>query len=136
MPDLAIYRQLWKQPAGGATSVSPDYPGWPESGVAVMGDFSGIQNFVFRPVPGAGGAARRLRSRSFRVSAYAEMVMRWCLNQLSEGRPKALYAAGGKFLIGTSAFAGWESTVGHMQLELDRWAWQDFGGELVFHLTA
>jgi CRISPR-associated protein Csm1 len=136
MPDFAIYRELWKQPAEGAASVSPDFPGWPESGVAVMGDFSGIQNFVFRPVPGAGGAARRLRSRSFRVSAYAEMVMRWCLKELSEGRPKALYAAGGKFLIGTSAFAGWESMVGRMQSELDRWAWQDFGGELVFHLTA
>jgi hypothetical protein len=64
------------------------------------------------------------------------MVMRWCLKELSEGRPKALYAAGGKFLIGTSAFAGWESMVGRMQSELDRWAWRDFGGELVFHLTA
>src|SRR5205807_5195662 len=31
---------------------------------------------------------------------------------------------------------GWESAVGRMQEELDRWAWRDFGGELVFHITA
>jgi CRISPR-associated protein Csm1 len=136
MPDFSVYRALWKQPAEGAPAVSLGYPGWPESGVAVMGDFSGIQSFVFRPVPGAGGAARRLRSRSFRVSAYAEMIMRWCLAQLSEGRPKTLYAAGGKFLIGSSAFAGWESALERMQSELDRWAWRNFGGELIFHLTA
>jgi hypothetical protein len=69
--DLLTYYQMWRQGNEGI-SVPEAYPGWPESGIALLGDFSGIQSFVFRPVPGTGGAARRLRSRSFRVSAYTE----------------------------------------------------------------
>ncbi len=104
--------------------------------MAVAGDFAGIQDFVFRPVPGAGGAARRLRSRSFHVSAYAELVMRWCKEQLAQGGPKTLYAAGGKFLIGVSPFPGLDSKLQQMQQDLDRWTWKNFGGELIFHLAS
>lgn len=101
-----------------------------------MGDFSGIQTFVFRPVPGAGGAARRLRSRSFRVSAYSEMIMRWCKETFAQSQPRVLYSAGGKFLIGLIAFEGWETTLQKMRVNLDKWAWENFGGELIFHLAA
>src|SRR5437762_14101934 len=94
MADFSIYREIWRQPVQANPAMPLEYPGWHDAGFAVMGDFAGIQNFVFRPVPGAGGAARRLRSRSFRVSAYSEMVMRWAWERLEQGAPRTLYAAG------------------------------------------
>jgi CRISPR-associated protein Csm1 len=134
-PELITYRTMWKSSPQDRIGLPPDYPGWPDSGLAVMGDFSGIQTFVFRPVPGAGGAARRLRSRSFRVSCYSEMIMRWCKETFAQGQPKILHSAGGKFLIGLNAFEGWEATLEKMRVDLDRWAWENFGGELIFHLA-
>src|SRR5579875_1482695 len=53
-PDpLATARAAWD-----ATSGPPHdrIPAWPTKGVAIEGDFSGIQRFVLRPVPGASGA--------------------------------------------------------------------------------
>lgn len=133
--DIASYRHLWKQTT--ADVVTPaDYPGWPDSGFAVLGDFSGIQSFVFRPVPGAGGAARRLRSRSFRVSAYSELIMRWCLEKLSKGDPITLYSTGGRFLTAVKPFDGFQSVFEQMRAEVDAWAWNHFSGELIFHLAA
>jgi hypothetical protein len=64
MPNFGMLRQAW---AGQATAAQANAPEWPQAGFAIEGDFSGIQKFVLRPVPGAGGAARRLRSRSFRL---------------------------------------------------------------------
>lgn len=53
---------------------------WPTHGIAIEGDFAGIQSFVLKPVPGARGAAKRLRGRSLQVSAltalFAEEVER------------------------------------------------------------
>lgn len=62
---------IWENGATDTRSVT-GFPEWPDPGGAVVGDFSGIQNFVYRPVPGVGGVARRLRSRSFRVSPYTQ----------------------------------------------------------------
>lgn len=133
---IAVYRKLWKQGKAADVPLVDKWGGWPNRGIAVLGDFSGIQSFVYRPAPGVGGAARRLRSRSFRVSAYTELIARWCLQQLSVSNPKLLYTAGGKFLIASEFFASWEGKVAQMQTEIDRWAWTNFGGELVFHLAA
>ncbi len=133
--DLELNYRIWRQ---GETADSPatGFPAWPDSGVALIGDLSGIQCFVFRPVPGAGGAARRLRSRSFRVSAYTELIAQWCLDQLQPGEAHLVYAAGGRFLIGTQASEGWREKVAAMQRQVDEWAWREFKGELVFHLAA
>ena len=124
---------LWRDARGGTPT---DFPGWPERGIALIGDFSGIQSFVFRPVPGAGGAARRLRARSFRVSAYTELAARLCLSRLRGYDPKVLYSGGGRFLIGLESGSDWRTTIDNLQREIDSWAWGLFEGELVFHLAA
>jgi CRISPR-associated protein Csm1 len=134
--DLATYRELWKKGLQGGTGVPAEYPDWPARGIALIGDFSGIQKFVLRPVPGAGGAARRLRARSFRVSAYTEMIARWCLRELSSAQPHILYSAGGRFVLRTNPFSGWQARVRELQSRIDAWAWRNFQGELVFHLAA
>jgi CRISPR-associated protein Csm1 len=133
---IATYHKLWKQGDKSRVPHIEGYGPWPDKGIAFLGDFSGIQGFVYRPAPGVGGAARRLRSRSFRVSAYTELIARWCLQQLSVSNPKLLYTAGGKFLIATEPFDSWQNKVAHMQAQIDEWAWTNFEGELVFHLAA
>jgi len=132
---LEEYRDLWQNGLRPGEVTPLGYPGWPEVGIAIVGDFAGIQSFVLRPVPGAGGAAKRLRSRSFRVSAYTELVARWCRGQLSAAQPRILYSAGGRFLIGASPIPGWRDLLRNMQKQVDDWAWQSFQGELVFHLA-
>ena len=136
MEDLETYSREWQGEGRPSGEFPPDYPGWPDRGIALLGDFSGIQNFVFRPVPGAGGAARRLRSRSFRVSAYTELIARWCLRQIPIAQPRLLYSAGGRFLIASLPFPDCETKLCQMQTEIDTWAWRTFGGELAFHLAA
>lgn len=136
MQDLAVYSELWRHGSRPGLTIPSDYTDWPVNGVAILGDFSGIQNFVFRNIPGVGGAARRLRSRSFRVSAYTQMIARWCLGRLSFRDPKLLYSAGGRFLIGLEQLDDWENRVASMQAEIDSWTWREFEGELVFHLAA
>ncbi len=134
MADLETYHRIWKRGADGAAP-PPDYPGWPEKGLALLGDFSGIQNFVFRPIPGAGGAARRLRSRSFRVGAYTEIIAQWCRHQLGAGA-NILYSAGGRFLLSAPPADDWQKRVNDMQARIDKWVWPEFGGEIAFHLAA
>ena len=51
---LAAYFNLWKLGLATGVDAPSEYPGWPEVGIAIIGDFSGIQNFVLRPVPGVG----------------------------------------------------------------------------------
>jgi CRISPR-associated protein Csm1 len=129
------YRDLWQNGLSSGEATPLGYPGSPEAGIAIVGDFAGIQSFVLRPVPGAGGAAKRLRSRSFRVSAYTELLARWCRSQLSAAQPRILYSAGGLFLIGAGAISGWRELLRNMQKQVDDWAWESFQGELVFHLA-
>ncbi len=134
LTELAEYRQIWK---GERSPVEKAYPGWFDSGFALLGDFSAIQSFVLRPVPGARGAAKRLRSRSFRVSAYTELIARFCIQSLPKSsEPKVLYSAGGRFLIGAKEFDRWEETCESLQSRIDVWAWQEAEGELAFNLAA
>jgi CRISPR-associated protein Csm1 len=133
--DLVKFFELWKKGPQGDLNV-PGYRGWPETGIAWIGDFSGIQYFVFRPLHGTGGAVRRLRARSFRVSAYTELIARWCEQELNGRQVDLFYSAGGRFLLRTEFFPEWESVVRELRSRIERWAWQNFEGELSFHLAA
>src|ERR1035437_6235733 len=93
MADFAKLYRDWKAPLGGVCA------DWPASGWAVEGDFVGIQKFVLRPVPGAKGAARRLRGRSLLVVAYSQLIAK-AVVEATGGR--ILYLAGGRFLVATS----------------------------------
>lgn len=108
--------------------------GWPEHGIAVEGDFAGIQSYVLKPVPGAKGAAKRLRGRSVQVSAITALIAERVRRSLPHG--KVFYSAGGRFLLWGLPFDGWEKTVVDFQTELDRWMGKQFRGEVAFHLAA
>lgn len=110
-------------------------PDWPLNGIAIEGDFSGIQRFVLRPVPGAGGAARRLRARSFRVLALTRLIAEIVVNRFREAVAQMFYSAGGKFLVVAQPLENWRAILSALQEELDREFLRAGRGELVFHLA-
>jgi hypothetical protein len=114
--------------------------------LAVLGEFSGIRDYVLKPLPGA-GSARRLRARSFRVPAFTHMIAREIRRRCDGSEALALDCAGGSdeladvspangLLLAGRAEDGAERAIAAYQAELDRWSLADLGGELVFHLAA
>src|SRR5260221_13519798 len=83
-----------------------DESGWPQQGLAIEGDFAGIQGYILKPVPGAKGAAKRLRGRSLQVSALTALLA----EKVEQTFPQAkiFYSAGGRFLLHAPASPEWK----------------------------
>lgn len=106
---------------------------WLTDGVAIEGDFAGIQAYVQRPVPGAKGAAKRLRARSIRV---AETTKKIALDVCREfGAAAPFYVAGGRFLVCAPAAADAAARIAAMQKRVDAEVFARFGAEVAFHVT-
>lgn len=103
MDNFDVLRAAW---AGEALPASEVIPEWPLKGIAIEGDFSGIQRFVLRPVPGASGAARRLRARSFRVLALTRLVAAAVEDRFRANGSRLFYSAGGRFLTVANPVSG------------------------------
>ncbi|HXM45354.1 MAG TPA: hypothetical protein VN924_29225 [Bryobacteraceae bacterium] len=132
MHSFQVERAAW---AGEPVGASGGIPVWSASGVAIEGDFSGIQRFVNRPVPGASGAARRLRSRSFRVLALTRLVAAAVEERFKDADGHLFYSAGGRFLIWSQPCPGWRDRLVSLQRDLDAELLSAYHGELVFHLA-
>lgn len=132
MHSFQVQRAAW---AGDPMGASGAIPAWPASGIAIEGDFSGIQRFVSRPVPGASGAARRLRSRSFRVLALTRLVAAVVEKRFWDAGSRLFYSAGGRFLVCASPYTGWREQLVSLQRDLDADLLSTYHGELVFHLA-
>lgn len=65
----------------------------------VLGDISGIQNYVFDVAEAGGGQARRLRSRSFSVQLLAEAASLCVCRTLGWGPDAVLLCGAGKFTL-------------------------------------
>ncbi|MBF0555421.1 MAG: type III-A CRISPR-associated protein Cas10/Csm1 [Nitrospirae bacterium] len=66
----------------------------------IGGDFSGIQNYIFEITNiSSGGAAKRLRARSFFVSMFSEVVIHNILHSLELPFVCNLYSVAGKFVL-------------------------------------
>src|SRR5581483_6469036 len=116
MEDFSRLRALW---LGDTRPTEQLCPEWPREGVAIEGDFSGIQRFVLRPVPGASGAARRLKARSFRVLALTRLVAEAVETRFQDVGAKLFYSAGGRFLIVSGSCRDWAQRLETLQVELD-----------------
>lgn len=122
----------WRGSREAAIGIMPE---WPTAGVAIEGDFSGIQRFVLRPVPGASGAASRLRARSFRVLALTRLAAALVSDRFSGSAARLFYSAGGRFLIVAQPCGDWPDRLASLQNELDDYLLNAHRGELVFHLA-
>ncbi|MBM3241152.1 type III-A CRISPR-associated protein Cas10/Csm1 [Candidatus Poribacteria bacterium] len=104
----------------------------------IKGDLSGIQTFIYnvnRAEDVDGGVAKRLRGRSFYLSAF-------CLAMAEElrvklGLPKycRLSWSGGKFLLMVPESKTLEKTVWEWKEKIDDWLWGEFWGDLFLNLA-
>src|ERR1700739_2425862 len=114
MVTFEIARAAWEGKLGADGAI----PAWPAAGVAIEGDFSGIQRFVLRPIPGASGAARRLRARSFRVLALTRLVARAVEDRFRDMDAHLFYSAGGRFLVVANPCPDWSARLSSLQQDL------------------
>ena len=125
--EIAQLIEVWLRKA-------PRSVGWPEQGLAIEGDFAGIQKFILKPVPGAKGAAKRLRGRSLRVVALADLIATEIVGRFNSA--EIFYQAGGRILLHAAGVDDWEARLSALQTRLDEFFLTEFNGETVFHLAA
>jgi CRISPR-associated protein Cas10/Csm1 subtype III-A len=65
----------------------------------ILGDLSGLQDFLFDVSAEGGGQARRLRARSVTISLLAECAARRILDAVGWGRQDVIFSSAGKFLL-------------------------------------
>ncbi len=95
------------------------------------GDFSGIQNFIYRisrPDSETEHIAKRLRGRSFYVQLLTEVVVDWILREIELPPTCAVYVGGGRFdlLLPLSA----RDNLVKVQEQLEGWLLKQFQGEI------
>ncbi|HOF86521.1 MAG TPA: type III-A CRISPR-associated protein Cas10/Csm1 [Armatimonadota bacterium] len=108
--------------------------------VLMVGDLSGIQDFIFNiaSVNVGGGVARRLRARSLYVQLLTEIAALRCLNLCTPALPlcNVLMSSGGKFFVLLPNTAAVHTAWPHLQQEIDAWLLETFHGEIGVTLTA
>ncbi len=103
-----------------------------EKGVLlVRGDFSGIQDFIYRisrPESTTEHIAKRLRGRSFYLQTLGEVIVDWILRRLDLPNTCIVFIGGGRFDIFLPVSALEE--LNKIRIELDKWILNRFNGEL------
>lgn len=103
----------------------------------VVGDLSGIQDYIFDiATAGAGGVARRLRARSLLIQLLGEVAAHKILVALDLTFANIIMASGGKFylLLPNTKAAG--EVIRETQHEADQWLLKRFNGELGLNLAS
>lgn len=102
------------------------------SATMVVGDLSGIQNYIFDiSQTGAGGVAKRLRARSFQISAISDIVAHRILHQFELPIFNMVISSGGKFYLLLPGNC--LQYINNIQKELDEWVLSQFNGEIIFN---
>ena len=100
----------------------------------VRGEFSGIQDFIYRitraEVEEKGGTARRLRGRSFYVSLLVEVITDWLVRRLELTPANILFCGGGRFDLLLPNSEWHAQTIRAAEAELNEWLLKKFAGEL------
>lgn len=87
----------------------------------VIGDLSGIQDFLFDVREAGGKQAATLRSRSLRLQLIAECIARRVLWGLDLPESVLLYCAAGKFAIDGTGAASVDQRLEPIRAEIDAW---------------
>lgn len=99
--------------------------------LAIRGDISGIQGFIYRITEGGAqgkGTAKRLRGRSLYVTLLAEALSQSLLRALDLPPPNLLYCGGGRLDI--LAPLGVEDAVRQWAVRVERYLLLEYGGVL------
>ncbi|NIR51593.1 type III-A CRISPR-associated protein Cas10/Csm1 [candidate division KSB1 bacterium] len=104
----------------------------------VGGEMSGIQNYLYKiSAIGEGGVAKRLRSRSFYITALTEIIILHILDTFDLPLSCNLFSTGGKFLILVpnlkNEVVDVDIEMKAVERQIQAWLWENFNGEI--HLT-
>jgi CRISPR-associated protein Csm1 len=107
----------------------------------VKGDLSGIQRYLYSVNASEdtdGGVAKRLRGRSFYLSAICHALAEELTRVAGfdpKHHPSTLHAAGGKFLVALPYSNEIESKLSAWKKTIDQWLWVDAWNELYLNLA-
>jgi CRISPR-associated protein Csm1 len=96
----------------------------------VLGEISGIQNYLFDVADAGGGQARRLRARSFFLQVIPDLAAIRITRELGWGFDSVRMAGAGKFLLQGPAPAGADARLRRLDGELNRSLLADARGEV------
>ena len=112
-------------------------PGGPDEFSLIVGDLSGIQKYIFDIASvGAGGVARRLRARSFYVSALSDVISHQAADLFSVPSGNVIMSSGGKFYVLVPHVTGLEARLETFRREIDSWFYAQFNGEIALNLAS
>lgn len=103
----------------------------------IKGDVSGIQDYIYSVANvGSGGVAKRLRARSFFVTALTEAVAHRLRDDLVPDFPLPIAAnvfnGGGQFVLLAPNLQAVHDNLAAIEKEVNTWLWQEFQGDLAF----
>lgn len=101
--------------------------------LAIQGDVSGIQKFIYRmasPDETTKRTAKRLRGRSFFISLFSDAVATLYLRRLSLHRTNLVFSGGGHFLILAPNTEVSRQVCESFEQEVNRWLHEEMRGDL------
>lgn len=134
-PDISLFDHL-KTTAALAGCLFLACEGAREPFLLVTGDFGGIQDYLFGLRVGAGGLARRLRSRSLFVSLATENTVHFILRRLRLPLTNCILSAGGRFTLLLPNTEATERVLAEARARLAEWSQREVGCGLHPHLAA
>jgi CRISPR-associated protein Csm1 len=101
----------------------------------IQGDISGVQDYIYTVANvGPGGVAKRLRARSFFITALTEVVAHRLRQELVPGYtlPIAaqIFGGGGQFVLLAPDLPPVRENLIHIRRQVNRWLWDEFQGDL------
>jgi len=113
---------------GGLHAINPTF-------LFIKGDVSGVQDYIYSVANvGPGGVAKRLRARSFFVTALTEVVAHRLRQELVPGYelPIAaqIFAGGGQFVLLAPNLREVHDQLESIEHEVNDWLWNEFQGDL------
>ncbi|GBD96680.1 MAG TPA: type III-A CRISPR-associated protein Cas10/Csm1 [Nitrospirae bacterium] len=146
VPDVSLYDHLKTTAAIAACSYLYHHPVFSEKEikddttekfVLLVGDLSGIQNYIFNITHvGAGGVAKRLRARSFQLNMFSEIISHKILHEFNLPITNILMASGGKFYILLPGIQGTEAKLNSIRQEVDQWFYKHMNAEININLAS
>lgn len=108
-----------------------------EKFMLIGGDLSGIQRYIYDIAEvGVGGAAKRLRARSFKLSLLSEVTAHYIIDKLHLPLSCLLFSAGGRFCILAPADNKSRERFSEAKEFIETWFLKEFHGELALNLVS
>lgn len=102
----------------------------------VLGDFSGIQGFIFNlSSAGKGGAAKKLRARSFYVNILLEILSHYICHTFDVPLNNILISSGGKFYILLPNTANSDMLLGNIIKEMEEFLFRKSAAEISINIA-